>query len=70
MEAGTPLCCRPSRGSLRYPSDLNGVEWAIVELPSAEHGDRECPIDVCEILNGIFYVLSTGCQWLALPSRP
>ena len=23
-----------------------------------------------EILNGIFYVLSTGCQWQALPKDP
>jgi putative transposase len=22
---------------------------------------------MCEVLNGIFYVLSTGCQWGALP---
>jgi transposase len=24
-------------------------------------------VDVREVLNGIFYVLSTGCQWQALP---
>ena len=25
-------------------------------------------VDVREVLNGIFYVLSTGCQWNALPT--
>jgi transposase len=33
----------------------------------AKHGGRKRTIDVREILNGIFYVLSTGCQWQALP---
>jgi len=58
------------RRGLRYPSDLNGVEWSIVEpmIQSAERGDCECTIDVREILNGIFYVLLTGCQWLAISS--
>jgi transposase len=43
--------------------------WAIVEpiIPPAKHGGRKRTIDVREILNGIFYVLSTGCQWQAVP---
>src|SRR5205823_123814 len=36
-------------------------------IPPAKHGGRKRTIDVREILNGIFYVLSTGCQWQALP---
>ena len=57
------------RSGLRYPSDLTAAEWVIVEpmIPPAKHGGRKCTIDVREILNGIFYVLSTGCQWQALP---
>src|SRR5262249_49905179 len=57
------------RSGLRYPSDLTGAEWVIVEpmIPPAKHGGRKRTIDVREILNGIFYVLSTGCQWQALP---
>jgi hypothetical protein len=31
------------------------------------NGGRKRTIDVREILNGIFYVLWTGCQWQALP---
>jgi hypothetical protein len=57
------------RSGFRYPSDLIDAEWAIIEpmIPPAKHGGRKRTIDVREILNGIFYVLSTGCQWQALP---
>ena len=57
------------RSGLRYPSDLTGAEWAVVEpmVPPGKHGGRKRTIDVREILNGIFYVLWTGCQWQALP---
>jgi putative transposase of IS4/5 family DUF4096 len=51
------------RSGLRYPSDLTGAEWAVVEptVPLAKPGGRKRTIDVREILNGIFYVLWTGC---------
>src|SRR6266404_9903327 len=51
------------------PEHLTSAEWAIVEpmIPPAKHGGRKRTIDVREILNGIFYVLWTGCQWQALP---
>jgi transposase len=59
------------RKGLRYPSDLTEAEWALVELliPPAKHGGRKRSVDVREVLNGIFYVLSTGCQWPALPKN-
>ena len=57
------------RKGLRYPSDLSDAEWVLVEplIPPAKHGGRKRSVDVREVLNGIFYVLSTGCQWPALP---
>lgn len=57
------------RSQLRYPSDLTDEEWALVAplIPPAKHGGRKREIDVREVLNGIFYILSTGCQWRALP---
>ncbi len=57
------------RGRLRCPSDLTDAEWALIEplIPPAKHGGRKRTVDVREVLNGIFYVLSTGCQWTALP---
>src|SRR6266852_4560255 len=57
------------RKSRRYPSDLSDAEWALVAslIPPAKHGGRRRSVNVREVLNGIFYVLSTGCQWKALP---
>ena len=59
------------RRGLRYPSDLKDAEWALVAplIPPARHGGRKRTVDVREVLNAIFYVLSTGCQWNALPSN-
>jgi transposase len=36
-------------------------------IPPARHGGRKRSVNVREVLNGIFYVLWTGCQWNALP---
>jgi transposase len=57
------------RDGLRYPSDLTDGEWALVEpfIPPAKRGGRKRTVDVREVLNGIFYILATGCQWRALP---
>jgi transposase len=57
------------RGGLRYPSDMRDAEWALVAplIPPAKRGGRRREVDVREVLNAIFYVLSTGCQWAALP---
>ena len=60
------------RRGLRYPSDLTDAEWALVEpmIPPAKRGGRRREVNVREVLNAIFYVLSTGCQWQALPKGP
>jgi transposase len=57
------------RDGLRYPSDLTDAEWALVEplIPPAKRGGRKREVDVREVLNGLLYVLSTGCQWRAVP---
>jgi transposase len=57
------------RAGLRYPSDLTDAEWALVEplIPPARRGGRKRTVDVRAVLDGIFYVLATGCQWRALP---
>jgi len=36
-------------------------------IPSAKHGGRKRKVDVREVVNGIMYVLSTGCQWRYVP---
>jgi transposase len=60
---------RYDRSRLRYPSDLTDAEWAHVEplIPPARRGGNRRHVDVREIVNGLMYVLSIGCQWRAIP---
>ena len=60
---------RYDRDQLRYPSDLTDEEWALVApvIPPAKRGGRRREVDVREVVNGIMYVLSTGCQWRYVP---
>src|SRR5437899_5766118 len=60
---------RYDRSKLRYPSDLTDDEWAHVEplIPPAKRGGNKRHIEVREVMNGIMYILSTGCQWRAIP---
>lgn len=52
-----------------YPSDLSDTEWEILKpFVSAPKGfGRPVEVDFREILNGIFYVQRTGCQWEMMP---
>jgi transposase len=58
-----------NRDWLRYPSDLTDAEWAHVAplIPPAKRGGRKRSVDIREVVNGIMYVLSTGCQWRYVP---
>src|SRR6266566_2903645 len=60
---------RYDRSKLRYPSDLTDDEWAHVEplIPPAKRGGNKRHVEVREVMNGIMYVLSTGCQWRSIP---
>jgi transposase len=57
------------RSMLRYPSDLTDEEWALVEplISPAKPGGGKRTVVMREVVNGVMYVLSTGCQWRALP---
>jgi transposase len=57
------------RGYLRYPSDLTDAEWVLVGplIPPAKRGGNKRTVDIREVVNGLMYVLSTGCQWRAIP---
>jgi putative transposase len=52
-----------------YASDLSDQEWAILEplIPSPKPGGRPRSADMRQILNGIFYLLRSGCAWRLLP---
>src|SRR5690348_3581214 len=60
---------RYNRDKLRYPSDVTEEEWALIEplIPPAKHGGRRRRVVMREVMNGVMYVLSTGCQWRYLP---
>jgi transposase len=60
---------RYDRSKLRYPSDLTDAEWAHVEplIPPARRGGNRRHVDEREVVNGLMYILSTGCQWRSIP---
>jgi transposase len=59
---------RYDRSRLRYPSDLTDEEWALVEplIRPAKRGGNRRHVVVREVVNGLMYILSTGCQWRAI----
>jgi len=54
---------RYERKGLRYESDLTDEEFALIEpfLPPERSVSRR------SLVNGILYLLTTGCQWRQLP---
>jgi transposase len=60
---------RYDRSRLRYPSDLTDDEWALVgpQIPRAKRGGNKRSVDERAVMNGLMYMLSTGCQWRAIP---
>ena len=62
-----PKIAHPKRKP--YPSDLSDAEWDLLRplLPTSKGFGRPVTVDFREILNAIFYVQRTGCQWEMLP---
>ena len=60
---------RYDRSKLRYPSDLTDAEWGLVEplIPPGKTGGGKRTVIMREVVNGLMYILSTGCQWRAIP---
>ena len=60
---------RYDRSELRYPSDLTDDEWGLVEplIPPGKRGGGKRTVIMREVVNGLMYILSTGCQWRAIP---
>jgi putative transposase len=63
---------KADRSRKTYPSDLTDEQWAIVAplLPPAKSGPRgghPRQVDMREVLNTLFYLNRSGCQWDMLP---
>ena len=53
----------------RYPTDVSDEEWAVLKplVPAVKTGGRPAEHARREIVNALWYVLRTGCQWRNLP---
>ncbi len=60
---------RYNRDHLRYPSDLTDEERALIEpmIPPGKRSGGKRRVNIREVVNGLMSVLSTGCQWRAVP---
>jgi putative transposase len=64
---GNPMSTDP-----QYPTDLTDAQWQLIEplLPTQQWqpgGRGRPPVDRRRVINGIFYLKKTGCQWRMLP---
>ena len=53
-----------------YPSDVTDTQWALIEphIPPVHPGGRPRKTDMRDVVDAVFYILRTGCQWRYLPS--
>ena len=60
---------RHDRSGLRYTHDLTDAEWAVVEplIPPAKPGGNSRTVNIREVVNGLMYLLGSGCQWRDIP---
>lgn len=61
-----------SQKTRRYTSDMTDQEWKLIEplvKPDRPGPGRPLELDLRCVLNAIFYVIRTGCQWANLPSE-
>ena len=59
------------RDGLRYASDTTDAEWEVIEpfLPPPADCGRARSTPMREVVNAIFYIAQTGCQWRMLPKN-
>lgn len=57
-------------GKRTYKSDLTNEQWEEIRklIPPSKHGGRPRCTDIREVLNAIFYLMKTGCQWRLIPN--
>ncbi len=54
---------------IAYPTDLTDAQWRLIEkrIPPAQPGGRYRSVNMREVVNGILYLVRTGCSWRQLP---
>ena len=54
---------------IAYPSDLTDPQWRLIvkRIPPAKPGGRYRSVNMREVVNGILYLVRTGCSWRQLP---
>ena len=52
-----------------YPSDLTDEQWRLIKglIPPPRSGGRPRSVDMREVVNGVFSINRSGCQWDMLP---
>ncbi|HSK30426.1 MAG TPA: transposase [Candidatus Limnocylindria bacterium] len=52
-----------------YSTDLSDAQWTLIEphLPPPRPSGRRRTVNLRAVINAIFYLLRTGCQWRLLP---
>jgi putative transposase len=54
-----------------YPSDTSDAQWEIIGpmIPAAKSGGRPRGSDMRRVVNGLFYIVRSGCAWRMLPKE-
>src|ERR1700733_39790 len=57
------------RDEQRYESDTAAAEWALIEphMPPPAPRGRTREVSLRDVVNAIFYIAQSGCQWRMLP---
>ena len=50
-----------------YRMELTEKQWQIIQKLLPQHKKGRKPIDRRKIINALFYLVRTGCQWRNLP---
>jgi putative transposase len=64
-----PTSAPPRPAAPSYPSDVTEDEWRVLGplIPRCKDGGRPRVVEMRAVINGIFYVLRSGCAWRMLP---
>jgi putative transposase len=52
-----------------YPTDLTDPQWWLIEpmMPRPKPGGRPREVEMREVLNGLLYLVRSGCSWRLIP---